>query len=547
MKNIYTILLVSIFWGLSGQSTKDFTMRQVSCGFQMPWEITWGPDNFLWVTEARGYKVNRMNPDNGTITTIADLSSNKNFVNYPAVSPQGGLTGLALHPQLLTGKPYVYLSYIYRYDGGADISGYFFKTKVVRYTYNIAAQTLTNEEVLTDTISGSNDHNGGRMIIAPVGGVNYLFYSVGDMGAGQFSNANRTNNAQNPKIYEGKILRFNLEPDTDTGVFEKWTPNTNPFNIGNYQSAVYSIGHRNPQGFVFANNKLYEAEHGPYSDDEINIIESGANYGHPLVAGFADGNYNGAAVGFGTGVPMIASEQTNATIIGSSYRNPLKSYFVESNTNIKSIYQNYVNNTVPVNNYYLSWNSIAPSGIDYYGSTTIPNWKNSLIVTSLKRRRIYRLQLDAAGTVITSDTLPLFEEQGRFRDIAISPDGKRIFVSCDSEGQTSGPTAGTTIDPINKGCILEFKYKSVATEDIPILQLGISPNPTDNYTLITIPTDIKGGFQVNIYDILGKELKSFIQYSNPFYIQKEDLGAGIYIVKVIKNDKIEAIGKLIVN
>ncbi len=36
----------------------------------------------------------------------------------------------------------------------------------------------------------------------------------------------------------------------------------------------WTWGHRNPQGLVFANNKLYSSEHGPGNDDEINIIEN---------------------------------------------------------------------------------------------------------------------------------------------------------------------------------------------------------------------------------------------------------------------------------
>jgi PQQ-dependent dehydrogenase (s-GDH family) len=438
-------------------------MRQVKCGLEMPWEITYGPDNAIWATESRGYRVSRINPQTGVSSVILDLSNNKNFTNYPPLSPQGGLMGLALHPNLLTGKPYVYLAYVYRYDGGAEPTGYFFKTKVVRYTYNANAQTLTNEEVMCDTIPGSNDHNGGRMTIANVGGAPYLLYGVGDMGGGQFANANRPNKAQDPTSYEGKILRFNIEPDADPNTTDKWIPNDGNNTFGR---AVYSIGHRNPQGIVAGlNGNLYQSEHGPYSDDELNLINgTGRNFGHPLLAGMADGNYNGAAVGAGTGVPFIVNEATNAASLGANYRNPLKSFFPVANATIRENYTNAVNNTNPVPNYFLSWNSIAPSGIDYYNSTAIPDWQNSILITSLKRRRVYRLQLDAAGTAVVSDTIPLFADFGRFRDVCISPDGTKIYVSCDSEGQTSGPTAGTTIDPPNKGCILEFTYAPIGSD-----------------------------------------------------------------------------------
>ncbi|MDZ7880279.1 MAG: PQQ-dependent sugar dehydrogenase [Saprospiraceae bacterium] len=268
---------------LIAQTTPNFTMRQVKCGMEMPWEITYGPDNAIWATESRGYRVSRINPQTGVSTVILDLSNNKNFANYPSVSPQGGLMGLALHPNFLTGKPFVYLAYVYRYDGGAAPTGQFFKTKVVRYTYNTTAQTLTNEEVMCDTIPGSSDHNGGRMTITNVGGAPYLFYGVGDMGGGQFDNANRRNKAQDPTSYEGKILRFNIEPDADPNATDKWIPNDGKNTFGR---AVYSIGHRNPQGLVAGlNGNLYQSEHGPYSDDELNLINgTGRNFGHPLVA-----------------------------------------------------------------------------------------------------------------------------------------------------------------------------------------------------------------------------------------------------------------------
>ena len=51
----------------------------------------------------------------------------------------------------------------------------------------------------------------------------------------------------------------------------------------------WSFGHRNPQGLVFANNIIYSSPNmDPSTDDEINIIEKGRNYGWPNVQGFCD-------------------------------------------------------------------------------------------------------------------------------------------------------------------------------------------------------------------------------------------------------------------
>lgn len=141
--------------------------------------------------------------------------------------------------------------------------------------------------------------------------MDFLFYGVGDMGAGIGGNSERVHHGQDLlEYYEGKILRFNLSPDNDFDDFDAWIPNNNPFNSSDKQSAVWSLGHRNPQGLVFSpDGILYEVEHGPYSDDEINIIERGHNYGFPLIMGFTDGNYDGSRAADGITMPEVGSKQ----------------------------------------------------------------------------------------------------------------------------------------------------------------------------------------------------------------------------------------------
>ena len=149
---------------------------------------------------------------------------------------------------------------------------------------------------------GSNDHNSGRLKMSPVpesDGAYHLYYTIGDQGAGQFNNGFRTNNAQDKDIYEGKVLRLNTEDDgdPDDGAYSPWIPNDNPFtnSVSGKVNAVYSFGHRNSQGLVWAHVGsqyiLYNSEHGDKSDDEVNIILPGENYGWPKVAGMCDDNY----------------------------------------------------------------------------------------------------------------------------------------------------------------------------------------------------------------------------------------------------------------
>jgi glucose/arabinose dehydrogenase len=86
------------------------------------------------------------------------------------------------------------------------------KTRIERYTYNFSTLVLESPVTILENIPGSNDHNSARISIGPD---LKLYYSVGDMGAGQYDNISRTNNAQNLTIYEGKILRLNTEPDAE--------------------------------------------------------------------------------------------------------------------------------------------------------------------------------------------------------------------------------------------------------------------------------------------------------------------------------------------
>ena len=456
---------------------------------QYPWEITYGPDSMLWITEARGYKVYRMNPSTGLKTTVLDLSTGSTWLPSPSDSlnaismstwssnpggwPQGGLAGLAIHPQFGDGThDYVYVSYVHRYlYTAASSGGIFYRNKIVRFTYSSGTGKLGSPAVICDTIPGGQDHNSQRMIIAPVtaGGTNYLFYAAGDMGSGQYGNRLRPQNAQNIDSYEGKILRFNLDTTGNPGP-NKWIPAANPYST---TSAVYSIGIRNNQGFAYdtVTNKLYGSSHGPFSDDEINIIESGKNYGHPLVVGFStDGNANGTTAGNAPGMsggststcPVITSESSNASTIGASYKDPLFSGYINS-TDYPSISTLW--NTTTGGN--ALWPTETWSGIDLYSNKVVPGWKRSLVTASLKWGRLMRLKLGAAGTSTlpnnsVNDTISYFNSKNRFRDLAFSPDGKEIFVIMDNFSATSGPGQDNPVVPQCAGCVQKFTFLGYA-------------------------------------------------------------------------------------
>ncbi|WP_407523177.1 PQQ-dependent sugar dehydrogenase [Lacibacter sp. MH-610] len=481
------------------------------------WEITYLPgDDSLWVTENRTYIIRKVHPGNGGSRVVANFASTADggtitptgfrrvFNSTQANWPQGGMMGMAIHPEFMTNaaKRFVYVAYVHTYDGdlwtlsGNTQTGYKYTSRIVRLTYNTSNGQLESPVSLCDTLPGSNDHNSGRMIIAPVGGTDYLFYTLGDVGAGQFANVARTIKSQLLNSYEGKVLRFNLESTGSGTGLDPWIPDDNPYNnvapvTG--KSAVWNIGHRNIQGFAFGNNRLYGSSHGQFSDDEVNVLEANRNYGHPRIQGFADGNYNNCHASLpttdpdggagpiptqNTSLPFITNEVTDAATI-PNYQDPIFSFFAAPNGpdgtagTVRNIYT-----TSPPNS---GWPSIAPSGMDLYSGTKIPGWKNSLLLASLKRGYMMRLKLNAAGSAVIPtagfDTVSVFNTQNRFRDLAISPDGGTIFATIDKKGSTSGPTATNSVSSNCSGCILKYTFLGYAPS-------GTSPFPS------TIPTSI---------------------------------------------------------
>jgi glucose/arabinose dehydrogenase len=315
--------------------------------------MTWGNDNHIWMTE-RGGRISRFNPATGdrtTVITIADAVSNG----------EGGLLGLAVE----RGTSNVFV--VYNYNSGGQ-----YREKLVKYTYN--GTTLTNPATLLDNIPAAGIHNGSRLVVEN----GKIFMSTGD--------ANEQSRAQNAGSLNGKILRLN----TDGSI-----PSDNPV-AGN---PYWSLGHRNPQGLVMANGKLYSSEHGPNNDDEINIIEKGKNYGWPTVQGFCD--------------------------------SPTEQAFC---------------NATPTSEPVKAWTpTIAACGLDYYNSDQIPQWKGSLLLVALKNERLYQLKLGEDQTSVTQTNEFLNDKYGRMRDVCVSPEGK-VYI-CTSNGG-------------NNDKIIEIKRKS---------------------------------------------------------------------------------------
>lgn len=552
------LLLLALIMNKTGQSQNEpFVKRTVIATLNSPWEITYGPNDSLWVTENFSYLVKRINIANGASTTLLNLASLKNFApNDGGRWPQGGLMGLAIHPNLYSpdpavraAKPWVYLAYVFSRPTGQTCSTNAnssnpcnFLTRIVRYDYS--GNSLSNPVVILDNIPGSNDHNSGRLKIGPD---MKLYYTIGDMGAGQFNNATRTNNAQAVDVMEGKILRLNTETDGDAGA-DAWVPDDNPFYNGasiSPRDYVYTMGHRNAQGIIWANvsgtDFLYSSEHGDKSDDEVNIISAGNNYGWNRVSGYCDGNYDGLTLG---GYSPVNEENFCTTT--SNNLQPLKTFFTPTPAQINALSSDY-----------LTWPTIAPSSIDFYSANTIPGWKNSILVSCLKAGRVYRLKLNSIGNGLVNyvsgvDTASYFHGEGRFRDLAISPDGLKIYVACDISGQTSGPTGGFNgggTPPPNAGSILEFTYTGIIlpihevdpiTWPVAAKEIKLFPNPAELTITVSVKLNAQKPYSIRLFNSNGVFIKEVKSRKSETAESIADLKAGMYLVQVI-----DAFGKVL--
>jgi PQQ-dependent dehydrogenase (s-GDH family) len=499
------------------------------------WEITYGPDDSLWITESNAYLVSKMNTANGGKIQILDLTSMRGFASTQDPWPQGGLMGMALHPSMYSewpnpSKPWVYLAYVYKYVGsfktksGQD-SGAFFKTRVARYQYNPATRKLTNPVTIIETLNGSSDHNSGRLTIGKVSGTPYLFYTIGDMGTGQFKNLNRKNRAQLRDTLEGKVLRFNLDAIGSATVPQNWIPTDNPFTDKNGNStAVWSYGHRNAQGIAFATDgTLYSSEQQDMSDDEVNIIEKGKNYGWPLVSGYSDGNYDGYTL---AGKNVISEKQDSVT-----YNLSAPIYTLYTTANPGPLYSQANS----------QWPTVACSSIEVYENTIIPGWNRSLLVPSLKAGRIQRLKLDATGKKVQSiSEIPSMNlyNQARLRDVCVSSDGLKIYVSCDMSSQSAG-YRGRILEFTYTGLrVLSIKKDSVYTA-IRNNNIQIFPNPVSKILFVKTPKTSTKPLRYSLYDISGNSILSGISAIDNFSVNIETLVPGVFIFKLYNAYNIE--------
>ncbi|MCZ6640322.1 MAG: PQQ-dependent sugar dehydrogenase [Gammaproteobacteria bacterium] len=336
---------------------QDYTLTTIAEKLDFPWCMAFLPNGDALVTERSG-KLLRFGPG---------ASSGEPIAGVPEVyaRSQGGLFDVLIHPDF-TANQLIYLSYA---QGLPEANA----TRIARA--RLIDNRLEDLEVIF-TVSPTKDtpvHYGGRMIFLTDG---TLLITTGD-------GFDYREQAQNLNALLGKVVRI-----TDDGGI----PPDNPFaGLTGNEAAVFSYGHRNPQGLVLdtQTGRIFLHEHGPRGGDELNLIEAGGNYGWPMVTFGID--YNGAYVSPFSELPGITAPLT---------------YWVPS---------------------------IGPSGLAIYNGALFPDWHGDLFVGALVNQEVRRLDLDN-GSVVAEEVL--FAELGeRIRDIRVDAKGYIYLLTDSSEGR----------------------------------------------------------------------------------------------------------------
>ena len=336
------------------EEVKNYTLETVVDGIPIPWGMAWLPDGSMLVTEKSGilYHVK-----NGQKTEVK---------NVPAVynRGQGGLLDIVLHPDY-TKNGWIYITY-----ASTEGEGEGGNTKLIRAKLENESLTQIQSLYKCEPNTTKGQHFGSRIVFDNEG---YLYFSAGERGA-------HFVNPQDITRDNGKIYRLK-----DDGSI----PADNPF-VGKAgaKEAIYSYGHRNPQGLVKnpVTGAIWDHEHGPKGGDEINIIKKGANYGWPVVTYGID--YDGTSI---------------------------------SNISQKPGMEDPIYYWVP---------SIAPSGMTFVTGDRYPEWKGDLLVGSLKFQYLELVKLD--GDKITGRQ-KIATDIGRVRNVAQAPDGY-IYLAVEGKG-----------------------------------------------------------------------------------------------------------------
>lgn len=319
----------------------------IQSGLSVPWDIAFAPDGRMFVTERMGtiimFESGQPNARRSGVLKVPDVHS----------MGEAGLMGIAVDPDFAAnGFVYVCAS---RIDNGE------WRNQILRY--RAGADSLSFDGyVLRPGAEAASIHDGCRLRFGPDG---KLWATMGENGNGKL--------AQDPNSLNGKILRLNSDGTV---------PADNPIlPAASARTYAYSMGHRNPQGLAFqpGTGVLFEIEHGATTNDEINILAAGKNYGWPDQEGVG-----GTARGFTDPI------WTSGTV------------------------------------------TYATSGAAFVAGDRWGAWSGSLFVATLKEQDLRRFVVN--GTSVVPKEVLYDQKYGRLRSIVQGPDGALYLTTSNGSG-----------------------------------------------------------------------------------------------------------------
>ncbi len=347
---------------IQDSNENSFELVKIVDGIDIPWGLAFTDKSSFLVTDKKGILYHVKDGKKNIIKGIPKI----------VFSRQGGLLDVAVDKNFSSNQ-IIYLT--------ASVSDSEKGSNTSLFSAKLDGDSLVDLKQLYKASPDSEEqrHFGGSILLKN----QHIYFTIGDRG-------NRDINPQDLNLDGGKIYRLNLDGSI---------PDDNPFfDMENTKKAIWSYGHRNPQGIVdgFNNDEIWIHEHGPRGGDEINIIKEPKNNEDPV----RERNYGWPKATYG--INYSGSEITkNKTLDG-------------------------------VTDPYYYWTpSIAPSGmVMIKGSEIYSDWNNTLLIGSLSFRYLERLEFDNSGIIMREK---LFPRIGRVRDVNLSPDGY-VYISVEGEG-----------------------------------------------------------------------------------------------------------------
>ncbi len=342
----------------SALPVEEYRTTTLATELQSPWSMVELPDGTWLITERDGHVVIIKNKEQFRVKLDLDGLY---------VAGQGGLLDVVLSPDYSESK-----DVIFTYAQGELKAN---RLVIAKATFN--GSNFSQPEIIYQVAKdkGTPQHYAGRALVLPD---NTLLFSSGD-------GFDYREQAQVITSQLGKILRINLDGSM---------PKDNPFIDHESQAAraVFSIGHRNPQGLVYDydSQQIVSHEHGPAGGDELNYLTAGTNYGWPVIT------------------------------YGKDYSQARISPFSE-----------YAGMKKPS----VDWTpSIAPSGMAYYGSkqNAFSSLQKHVLVTTLVDKKLYAVDL-ANGEFTQSSIFP--EVSGRLRNVWVTKQGDIAVLTDGKDGK----------------------------------------------------------------------------------------------------------------